>query len=181
MDDDHDGPRPERRRQRGLEALGGLLRGRFRGRRLPWERVVGAALAEVSVCVGVDGGGRLRVVAKNEATRREIAAREDHVLAIYNVEAHQLGRAPASSLLCFVGDGRSFRPREPRERALHSPVASPGAVGRAPAPPDPEARADVAALGLGVPDATKDALARVLAGRRARARADKLRDSDAQG
>lgn len=172
-DDERDLPS---RRHRGLEPLSGLVRGRFGGRHLPWERVVGSVLAEGSVCVGVDGGGRLRVVARNDATRREIALREVQVLGIYNVEAERLGRPLARSLLCFVGDGRSFRgdrarpPRRPAARAETAPAAA----------PDPEAVAAIDALGLRVPPATRDALARVLAGRRARA-ADKQRDSDAQG
>ena len=119
---------PRWRRRSGGSPAGALLpTARWRGGPT-WRRVVGRTLAEVTVPVGVDESGTLRVMAQNEAARREILARGEHVVAAWNtVRGEQ-----ASRLACWVREGlRPAAVGRTRRRRADPVVADPDMVARA--------------------------------------------------
>ena len=114
-------------------ALGGvplaeLIPRRFRPSQLAWRAAVGATLADVTREVGVRDGV-LRVVAANDAARREVEARCDHVLAAWNAAAGSVGARPARDLRCWVGatdvaaEPRAGRPGPGPNPRTAAPVA----------------------------------------------------------
>lgn len=84
---------------------------------IPWHDVVGAALGTDTRFVDVDGDGRLRVIARNEATRRELLSRKEDLLATWNAVAARLDAKPALEVVSWVrADLADVRPvsGEPR-------------------------------------------------------------------
>ena len=152
-------------RRRGVTAAATLL-SRFAGRGAPgWDGIVGRHLAEASAPVGVDGSGRLRVIAQNEAVRREIIARGDHIMSCWNLVGTRGGRVkakrPALELVCWVR--ADVRPPKARKRpeAGHQAVAE-----KKPVRPELMARAEAeigAMRDAGIRELIVEARARSLA------------------
>jgi len=140
----------------------GLVAPRYRPPRIPWARVAGGALAEGSACLGVTASGELRVVAQNDATRRELLARADDLVSAYNLHARGLSLRPARVVVAWVG--------EVRHGHADGPGASLPAPGRTGVDPTllAESREEVDARWPGLPEATRAALAKLRAGARAR-------------
>ena len=108
------------RRYQGVRRVSDTMPKRFRGRRHTWEQLIGSALAQETVLVGLSPEGVLRVMARHDAARRELLARRAHVLAAWNQIAKSLGAAQASELACWVRSGlvvnhrSKVTPTEPR-------------------------------------------------------------------
>lgn len=85
-----------------------------------WARVVGGGLADVTVPLGVNDAGILRVMASNETAERELQARAESLLSVWNMAAEREGTRRAESLQSWVREGLVVRgaPAPPTERAV---------------------------------------------------------------
>jgi hypothetical protein len=92
-----------------------------------WGVVVGATLAGLTVPLGVNDAGILRVMAVNETAERELQARAESLVAVWNLAAEREGTRLAQSLQSWVRDGLVTRSSAgpPRERAVRAVVAKP--------------------------------------------------------
>lgn len=111
------------KRRSRVTHVGQVLPSRYRGSRHTWQALVGATLGGVTVLVGVSPEGKLRVMARNEAARSELAARAAHVLSAWNAVARTLGARQALELECWVN--LDLKPQAPVERSPRAPVRPP--------------------------------------------------------
>ncbi len=122
------GRTPRWRRRSGPSQVGEVLP-TARWRRQPaWRRVVGRALAELTVPVDVDESGVLRVMAVNETARREVEARADHVIAAWNAVSAPV-RGYAERLSCWVRPGLAATDIGSGRRAVAGGGAAAGSRG----------------------------------------------------
>ena len=70
-----------------------------------WHGLVGALLGELTVPLGVNDVGVLRVMAVNETAMREVEARADSLMGAWNTAASLRGEREATSLQCWVREG----------------------------------------------------------------------------
>ena len=70
-----------------------------------WAALVGSQLAELTVPLGVNDVGTLRVMAANETALRELQAREGAVLDVWNMAAERKSQPEAKSLQAWVRAG----------------------------------------------------------------------------
>ena len=70
-----------------------------------WGGLVGSTLAALTVPLGVNDAGILRVMAANETALRELQARTDSVLAVWNLAAEQKEARLAEGLQCWIKEG----------------------------------------------------------------------------
>jgi hypothetical protein len=140
--------KPFRRNAKMIDAAN-LMQGHRRGW-VPWDRIVGAALAEHTAWVGVRDGA-LRVAAQHEAARSEVWTRRDTLVGQYNLIADQLGRPRADRLEVWIAD--AFRASPTRTQPSRTTPLSPDAVDAA--------REALSKARPGLPDATAAAIARL--------------------
>ena len=76
-----------------------------------WHTIVGAMLGGLTVPVGVNDAGVLRVMAVNETAQRELEARGEAVLDLWNQASRDRDGVSARTLQCWVRPG--LRPRNP--------------------------------------------------------------------
>jgi len=83
------------------------------GQQQLWRQLVGRTLGELTATLGVNAAAELRIMAGNDAARREVLARDSHILAAWNAVARQRGTPEAQTLVCWVNTrvGRKVRPR----------------------------------------------------------------------
>jgi len=84
---------------------------------------VGPAFADESTCLGVGPASELRVVAINEATQKELMAREEHLLSIWNSKAKAQHQKTADRLVCWV-NGDFFQGRKEASNRKNRPTQS---------------------------------------------------------
>jgi hypothetical protein len=94
-----------------------------------WADLVGAMLGGLSVPLGVNDAGVLRVMAINETAQREIEARSDGLMDVWNTAARHEGAREATSVQCWVHEGlrprtgqRGVEPRAPEPRPVPAGV-----------------------------------------------------------
>ena len=63
---------------------------------------MGRTLGETTAVVDVNDEGQLRVMARNDAVRREVLARAEHIIAAWNTLARDRGGAVARGVVCWV-------------------------------------------------------------------------------
>ena len=130
---------------------------------LDWRGVVGPMLAGLTVPVGVNDAGVLRVMAVNETAMRELLARSEALLSVWNSAARLRGDSEGSSVQCWVRPG--LKPRMDAQETI------PEEGVQAPNPIPPGCRADAEAMMEPVEDdgvraALVEMRARALAARR---------------
>lgn len=113
-----------------------VLPRRLRSRVPRWDQLAGATLGSISVPVGVDDSGALRVIAKHDAALHELETRSAHLLAAWNAVARFVGAAEAKTLVCWVNPALEIRAPAPSE--LEQGARQVLATFSAPPPPDPE-------------------------------------------
>ncbi len=121
--DGTDNGRGARRRGTWVKA-GDALPERWRAFEHTWERLVGATLADATVLSGLSDDGRLRVMAMNDAARREVEARAHHIIASWNAVARSLGARLAGELVCWVRPGLVKRRRPTLEAPPPPPIGA---------------------------------------------------------
>lgn len=132
-----------------------------------WTGLVGTLLGGLTVPLGVNDAGVLRIMAVNDTARREIEARADDLVSVWNTAARLQEAREASSLQCWVREG--LKPPAASRDAAPLPSAS------RPVPED--LRADADAMTGPVDDASVraalvDMRAKALAAQRARQQGD---------
>jgi len=70
-----------------------------------WAGLVGTLLGGLTVPLGVNDVGVLRIMAVNETAKRELEARAHGLLEVWNTAASRRGEREASSLQCWVRQG----------------------------------------------------------------------------
>jgi len=83
-----------------------------------WAGLVGTLLGGLTVPLGVNDLGVLRVMAVNDTAKRELEARADTLLEVWNTAARFRAEREASSLQCWVREGL----KTPLQRRVSRPV-----------------------------------------------------------
>ena len=130
-----------------------------------WADMVGGLLGELSVPIGVNDAGVLRIMAVNETAKNEILARASGLISVWNSAAAQREEREATALQCWVREGLVAQGR--------SRCTTPSPAKRLEVPPG--LRVDAQALTGGVQDAS---VREALVDLRARAMARRI-DTDA--
>jgi hypothetical protein len=119
--------RPLEERRSGMTTVSELLARVTPDHGVDWAVVVGSTLGGLTVPLGVNDAGVLRVMAVNETVQRELQARTESLLAVWNLAAEQQETQRAQSLQCWVHAGLVTRGHAPRSRestAVAKPTVS---------------------------------------------------------
>jgi len=132
-----------------------------------WPGLVGVLLGGLTVPLGVNDARVLRIMAVNDTARRELEARADALLDVWNAAARHRNEREAQTLQCWVREG--LKPRSTPDAVADSPRDP------RPVPEDLVADADAMTGSVGdasVREALVDMRARALSAARDRKQGD---------
>ena len=92
-------------RRRQMTAVASLVRAVAPSHGVDWLGLVGSLLGGLTVPLGVNDARALRVMAVNDTARRELEARADALLEVWNAAAEARGERTALTMQCWVHEG----------------------------------------------------------------------------